>query len=181
MKLFKILIISIIFFLLQEDVNASAFEYGYTSDGFKYVIHYHSESSYQHAWCSAHDGIEEFENLDKTRIDCLTDTHAIEFDFANKWAESIGQAMHYSKMTGKKAKVILILENPEKQMCYFERVQNLGKIHNFDVEYVTPEILNIQNGKCQYKDCKCHKIKKKKHKLLNRIKYYFKNLSNHDF
>ena len=46
--------------------------------------------------------------------------HAIEFDFAEKWAESIGQALHYSFMTGKRAKVVLILENPEKQMCYFQ-------------------------------------------------------------
>jgi len=176
----QIIIIFCLIFNLNYTVLASAFEYGYTSDGFKSVIHHHSESSYQHAWCSAHNGIEEFENSDKTRVDCLTDTHAIEFDFADKWAESIGQALHYSFMTGKRAKVILILENHEKQMCYFERVQNLGKIHNFDVEYVTPEILNIQDGKCQYKDCKCHKIKKKKHKFLNRIKYYFKNLSNND-
>lgn len=172
----QIIIIFCLIFNINDMVFASAFEYSYTSDGFKYVIHRHNESSYQHAWCIAHNGIEEFENPDKTRVDCLTDTHAIEFDFANKWAESIGQALHYSKMTGKKAKVILILENPEKQMCYFERVQNLGKIHNFDVEFVTPEILNIQDGKCQYKNCKCHKIKTKKHKFLNRSKHYLCNL-----
>ena len=100
---------------------------------------------------------EEFENNDKTRIDCLTQTHAIEFDFADKWAESIGQALHYSFMTGKRAKIILILDNPKKQIYYFERIQNLSKIHNFDVEYVTPEILNIIDNKCRYKDCKCHK------------------------
>ncbi len=177
----KIIITFCILLCFHNSVNASAFEYGYTSDGFKYVIHKHNESSYQHAWCSEYNGIEEYENSDKTRVDCLTDTHAIEFDFANKWAESIGQALHYSFMTGKRAKVVLILENPEKQMCYFERVQNLGKIHNFDVEYVTPEILNIVDEKCQYSDGKCHKAKKGKHKFLNRMKYYFKNLSNHDF
>ena len=174
----KTILFLIIFCTTIQTAFCSAFEYGYTSDGFKYVIHHHSESSYQHVWCSQHNGIEEYENSDKTRVDCLTDTHAIEFDFANKWAESIGQALHYSYMTGKRAKVILILENPEKQMCYFERVQNLGKIHNFDVEYVTPENLNIKNNKCKYKDCKCHKIKKKKHKFLNRMKYYFNNLLN---
>ena len=43
-------------------LRANAFEYGYTSTGFKYVKHEHSESSYQHAWCSAHKGIEEYEN-----------------------------------------------------------------------------------------------------------------------
>ncbi len=63
---------------------ASSFEYGYTKSGFKYTKHKHSESSYQHAWCSAHRGVEEYENKDKTRVDCLADYHAIEFDFANK-------------------------------------------------------------------------------------------------
>ena len=97
----KIIITFCIFWEINNVVNASAFEYGYTSDGFKYVIHHHSESSYQHAWCSEHNGIEEYENSDFTRVDCLTNTHAIEFDFADKWAESIGQALHYSYMTGK--------------------------------------------------------------------------------
>jgi len=72
-----------------------------------YVKHQHSESSYQHAWCSTHNGIEEYENINKTRVDCLTETNAVEFDFANKWAESIGQALHYQAMTGKRAKVVL--------------------------------------------------------------------------
>lgn len=136
-----------------------SFEYGYTSDGFKYVKHKHNESSYQHAWCSAQNGIEEYQNKDYTRVDCLTDEYAVEFDFANKWAESIGQALHYQYMTGKKGKVVLILENPGKEMVYFKRVKNLGKIHDFEVEYVTPEILCVKNGTCPYADCKCNKRK----------------------
>lgn len=136
-----------------------AFDDGKTKTRYKYVKHKHSESSYQHAWCSARDGIEEFENLDKTRVDCLTDIHAVEFDFANKWAESIGQALHYQLMTGKKAMVVLILEEPKQEMVYYNRVKKLGKIHNFDVEYITTEILNIKNGKCIYIDCKCHRKK----------------------
>lgn len=32
----------------------------------------------------------EYKNHDKTRVDCLTETHAVEFDFAKKWAESSG-------------------------------------------------------------------------------------------
>ena len=141
-------------------VFAGTFDYGYTSTGFKYVKHKHSESSYQHAWCSMHNGIEEYENKDKTRVDCLTSTHAIEFDFANKWAEGIGQALHYQRMTGKRAKVVLILEKPKQQMVYFTRIQELGKLHNFDVEFVTPEILQLKNEKCPYKDCKCQRQKK---------------------
>ncbi|MBR1680457.1 hypothetical protein IJ707_01555 [bacterium] len=136
---------------------ADTFDYGYTKDDFKYVKHKHNESSYQHAYCSAHNGTEEYQNPDFTRVDCLTDEFAIEFDFANKWAESIGQALHYQIMTGKRAKVVLILEYPEKQMVYFYRVQKIGKRYDFDVEYITPDILNLKNNKCPYKDCKCNK------------------------
>ena len=149
-----VLTIFVLFFLIRA--YAGTFDYAYASNGFKYVVHKHSESSYQHAWCSMHQGIEEFENKDKTRVDCLTSTHAVEFDFANKWAESIGQALHYQKMTGKRAKVVLILEKPKKQMVYYWRVFELGKLHNFDVEYVTPSILQLKNGKCPYIDCKCN-------------------------
>ena len=41
--------------------------------------------------------------LDGTRCDILTDTHAIEVDFADKWAEAIGQSLKYATQTGKKA------------------------------------------------------------------------------
>ena len=90
-------------------------------------------------------------------MDCLTKTHAVEFDFANKWAEGVGQSLHYQRMTGKKAKVVLILENPKKEMVYFERVKALGDIHNFDVEYITSEVFNLKSDKCPYLDCKCNK------------------------
>ena len=122
-----------------------------------FAAHEHSEIAYQHAWSELHNGEEEFENEDKTRVDSLTDTHAVEFDFAAKWAESIGQALHYQLMTGKRGKVVLILEHPKKEMKYYERVKRLSEIYDFDVEYITPEILNIQNGLCPYEDCKCHK------------------------
>ena len=49
------------------------------------------EADYQKEWCQHRGGLVEYRLKDKTRVDCLTLTHAIEFDFANKWAESIGQ------------------------------------------------------------------------------------------
>ncbi len=137
---------------------------------FKNTQHLHNESSYQHAWCSMHNGIEEFENKDFTRVDCLTDTHAVEFDFANKWAESIGQDEHYAIMTGKHGKVVLILENTKKQMKYYKRVKKVAKKNDFDVEYITPKILNLdENGKCQFIDCKCHKNNSKKNNKKKEI------------
>lgn len=156
MKLF----INLLFICYLTLSEVYAFEYNSSNTGFKYVKHQHNESSYQHAWCSSHRGIEEYKNNDYTRVDCLTDTHAVEFDFANKWAESIGQAEHYAYKTGKKGMVVLILEDPKNEMIYYKRVENIGKIHGFDTEYVTPNILHIKDNVCPYKDCKCHRNRK---------------------
>lgn len=146
-KLFLLVFVLVIFSLKA---------YTYAQD-YKYPKRVHSESSYQHLWCKMNAGIEEYQNEDFTRVDCLTKTHAVEFDFANKWAEGVGQSLHYQRMTGKKAKVVLILENPKKEMVYFERVKALGDIHNFDVEYITSEVFNLKSDKCPYLDCKCNK------------------------
>ena len=144
--------------LIPLVVFAYPFTYETCSLGWKHVHHDHNEASYQKAWCDAHNGIMEYQNEDYTKIDCLTDKHAVEFDFANKWAESIGQALHYGLMTGKKPKVVLILDNPNTQMVYYKRVQKLGKKYKFDTEYVTNDILQLdESGYCFNPKCKCHK------------------------
>ncbi len=117
----------------------------------------HNEASYQNAYCKLHNGIVEYQNPDFTRVDCLTDMYAIEFDFAQKWAESIGQALHYQEMTGKKAKIVLILESPTKEMVYFKRVEKLSEKYDFEVEYVTRDILKLEDDKCENPKCKCQK------------------------
>jgi hypothetical protein len=70
----------------------------------------HPEKSYQAKWCREHGGEVEVLLPDKTRCDCLTATHAIEFDFAPKWAEAIGQALYYGLQTGKRSGVVLIMD-----------------------------------------------------------------------
>lgn len=128
--------------------------------GWEHVHHDHSEASYQQAWCSLQNGIEEYENKDFTRVDCLSEKYADELDFANKWQESIGQALHYGLMTGKKPRVVLILDNPKTQMVYFKRVQRIAKEYNFDAVYITDAILNLdKDGKCLNPKCKCHRYK----------------------
>lgn len=150
-------ILSVIIFV-QLVVVASPFKYEICNLGWKHVHHEHNEESYQQAWCDAHGGVMEYENSDFTRVDCLTKTHAVEFDFANKWHESIGQALHYATMTGKKAKVVLILDDPITQMIYFKRIKKIGKKYKFDVEYVTNDILQLdKDGRCKNPNCKCHK------------------------
>lgn len=68
-----------------------------------------SEAYYRDEWCAEHDGKAEYVLLDRTRVDCLTDQYAVEFDFAPKWAEGLGQALHYGYMTGRKAAIALLL------------------------------------------------------------------------
>ena len=67
------------------------------------------ESYYVNQWCTPDFGRKEAVLWDGTRVDCLTKDYAVEFDFAKKWAESIGQTLYYSKMTGKKPAVAIIL------------------------------------------------------------------------
>ena len=157
----KNLLLILMLLITALPVGAYPFDTKYYNH-WKAVYHPHNELSYQHAYCSMHNGIEEYELPDKTRIDCLTDEYAIEFDFANKWAESIGQALHYGIQSGKKSKVVLILDSKYKQqqMVYVERIKKIGQAYGIEVEYVSEEILNIDNkGRCQFKDCKCHRKK----------------------
>lgn len=45
-------------------------------------------------------------------------------------------------------------------MVYYESVKQLGKSYRIDVEYISDEVLNLDNkGRCQFKDCKCNQKK----------------------
>lgn len=95
--------------------------------------HLHKESVYQAHWCSANSGLTEYILDDKTRIDCLTATHAVEFDFASKWAESIGQSLYYGLKTQKTPGIVLIIENPEKDGKYVKRLEQVA--NKFGITY----------------------------------------------
>jgi len=140
---------------------AAPFDYRY-SKNWKYVYHKHNESSFQHAHCSALNGIEEYKLDDKTRVDCLTDKYAIEYDFADKEYEAVGQVLHYAVRTSRRPKIVLILDKDKEnqQMIYYKRTKETGDNYNFDVEYITDEILNVdKKGRCHYKKCKCNRKK----------------------
>lgn len=69
---------------------------------------------------------------DKTRADIITKDHAIEVDFGEKWAESIGQSLHYGLQTKKTPGIVLILEQ-EKDFKYLERTKNIILNNNLNV------------------------------------------------
>lgn len=74
-----------------------------------------SESDYVDHYCQKWQGQIEYRLPDRTRIDCLTDKQSIEFDWCRKWAEGIGQALYYSRVTGKVPTVALICKKSEQR------------------------------------------------------------------
>ena len=106
---------------------------------FCYAVHYQSEKVYQKEWCDRFNGQMEYRLDDGTRVDCVTKNYAVEFDFANKWAESVGQSLYYGIMTNKKPAVVLIIEKPS-DFKYYYRIKKVADIVNFTLWYIkSPE------------------------------------------
>jgi hypothetical protein len=47
------------------------------------------------------------------RADCISDTHAIEVDWHDKWKDAIGQSLAYSAETGLRAGIILVCRSDQ--------------------------------------------------------------------
>jgi len=45
------------------------------------------------------------------RCDCVTDEYAIEVDFSNKWAEALGQSLHYAAELDRTPGICLLLRD----------------------------------------------------------------------
>ena len=68
------------------------------------------ESKYQARYCA---GMEQEVTMPSgSRADCISDEYAIEVDFSNKWAEAIGQSLHYASETDLKAGIVLVCDDP---------------------------------------------------------------------
>lgn len=102
------------------------------------------EKDYQQLWCNKHNGKLEVVLPDKARVDCVTDTHAIEFDFAKKWGESIGQALYYSTVLNKQAGIVLIMEKGNSDEKYLARVLEVAKRYNITIWTMTPKDMTMR-------------------------------------
>lgn len=102
------------------------------------------EADYQQAWIDRRGGTEEVRMSDNTRADIVTDTHAIEVDFAEKWAESIGQSLHYARLKNLQAGVLLIIDE-EDDSRYLERWQSVVDKHDLPIDlYIIDADFEIQ-------------------------------------
>ena len=90
------------------------------------------EKHYQAEWCAG-KGKTEHVLPDRTRVDCLTDSHAIEFDWGKKWHESIGQSLYYALQTEKRAGVVLIITR-RKHYKYWIRLNSTIDHHRLPID-----------------------------------------------
>lgn len=92
-----------------------------------------NEAYYRDAWAGKHGGKTEVRMADGTRCDVVTATHAVEVEWAHKWAEGIGQSLWYSFQTNKKAGLVLILRN-DKDREHVMRVRSLVRAKGLAIE-----------------------------------------------
>ena len=70
-----------------------------------------NEAEYKKEWCAKYNGEVDYKTHDKTTVDCITDTHAIEFEYGKNWNPAIRKSRQQSMSVGKTPGVVLILEN----------------------------------------------------------------------
>ena len=92
-----------------------------------------SERAYQEWFAKKVNGKLEVVMGDGTRCDVVTETHAIEVDFGYKWAEAIGQSLHYAFQSNKKAGIALILKT-KKDYRYLIRLKSVIKHYELPIE-----------------------------------------------
>jgi|GEM_PF-3469801 len=92
------------------------------------------ESKVQDCACKGFE--QEVKTQAGTWIDCLSDTHAIEVEATQDWAEAIGQSLHYSIESGLKAKIMLFCEQSDES-CFRHELTLRSTIAAFDlpIEY----------------------------------------------
>ena len=79
------------------------------------------EAKYQQRAAKRLGGKTEVVLFDGTRADIVTMSWAIEVDYADKWAEAIGQSLYYAAVTQKEPGIVLILENRSRDTKYVQR------------------------------------------------------------
>lgn len=98
------------------------------------------EKDYQRHWCKKHKGELEHRLSDGTRVDCLTSEYAVEVEYAQKWAEAVGQSLFYAKMTGRKAGIVLIMTERGDER-FAKRLREVASAEKIKVWTIRPDNL----------------------------------------
>ena len=110
------------------------------------------EKVYQEYYCEKWGGQSEVILKDKSRCDCLTEKYAMEFDFADNWAEAIGQSLYYAIMLDKKPAIVLICENMKKDMKHINRLATVLNEICPKIKIFLIDIEEFRKSKNNFKD-----------------------------
>tara|TARA_B100000900_G_scaffold186150_1_gene157820 strand:+ start:353 stop:733 length:381 start_codon:yes stop_codon:yes gene_type:complete len=104
------------------------------------------EKYYSDKFCEEMSGQTDYTLQDQSRVDCLTETHAFEVDWADgmKVYEAIGQSLYYASQTGKKPGILLLIrkDNSEK---HIRKVQEVIISFNLPIELVVMDLTKNNN------------------------------------
>lgn len=97
--------------------------------------HKHLESWYADALAVELSAKTEVRMRNGTRCDVLSSTHSVEVEFAEKWCESIGQALNYASQTGRRGAVALILESDSDER-FLVRLRTVISWHQLPIAVI---------------------------------------------
>ena len=108
----------------------------------------YKESDYQTIFLEYVNGHEEVVLDDRSRVDIITNEHAIEIDYANKWAEAVGQSLFYALKTNKKPGIVLILKDNKNNNNYIKRTKLVSNQYDITLWTISEklEIKKIPKG-----------------------------------
>ena len=103
-----------------------------------------NEDYYNRLFCTEMGGQAEYVLPDRSRVDCLTSTHAFEADWAQglKVYESIGQALYYSAETGRQPGILLLIKNKNSER-YIRKVKRVIETFNLPIKLVIRDVLSV--------------------------------------
>ena len=101
------------------------------------------EKYYSEMYCKELSGKVNHNLADKSKVDCLTDTHAYEVDWADgmKVYEAIGQSLYYASQTNKKPGIILLIRrnNSEK---HIRKVKEAINFFELDINLIIKDLIS---------------------------------------
>lgn len=118
-----------------------------------------TESVYNQKWCQSMGGAAEVRLKDayspySLRADCVTDKYAVETEYADRWSQSIGQALIYAHRANKRPAVLLLLfgSKPanDRFVCRWLEMRNSVGL---DVTLFTLNPHNIKTSMKPVNDC----------------------------
>lgn len=98
--------------------------------------------------------LQKFTNQKITQAE-IAEGLGVEFDFANKWAECIGQALYYGQMTKRQPACVLIMERGEKDLRYLKRLRKAAYKKGIRTFTIKPEHLINRTLRLQQTNNKC--------------------------